>query len=307
MMGPMPTEYYGDNTRWFIGRVVDSVPPAGLEGRVQVRIFGIHTDDVNDVPQRDLPWAQVMNPSNSHGVSGFGVMPHIQANAMVFGIFLDGSNSQLPLILGSLPHVEYPTGVQASSREDISVNPYAYDFNQTNSAYQDPKFWGNNEDYLTGQLNSGPESAANVARFFIDNGLNPKQASSIAGSLQHISNLNPKNKGGIAGYPTDSPRYARFLQYCNRLEPQKNYQSFDVQLMFVLHELHTSHKTAYAKMHVCREIEGNLYGENIDGVDKRGNGMVAAIEKYYVHPKTPFSKGAAEGMALGIYGSLGAR
>ena len=77
MMGPIPTEYYGDNTRWFIGRVIDAVPPAGLEGRIQIRIYGIHSDNVNDVPQRDLPWAQVMNPSNSYGVSGFGVMPHI--------------------------------------------------------------------------------------------------------------------------------------------------------------------------------------------------------------------------------------
>jgi hypothetical protein len=303
MMGPIPTEYYGDQTRWFIARVIDAVPPAGLEGRIQIRIYGIHTDNVNDLPQRDLPWAQVMNPSNSYGVSGFGVMPHIQANAMVFGMFLDGSNSQLPLVLGSLPHIEYPTSVQASNRDEISVNPYAYDFNQSNSAYQDPKFWGDN----TGQLNTGPESAANVARFFIDNGLSPKQASSIAGVLQTISNLDPIYEGGIAGYPTDSPRYAKFLQYCNRLEPQKNFESFDVQLMFVLHELHTSHKTAFAKMHVCPDIEGNLYGANIDGVDKKGNGMVAALDKYFVHPKTRFNKGIAEGNALAIYGSLGAR
>lgn len=303
MMGPIPSEFYGDETRWFVGRVIDAVPPAGLEGRVQVRIFGIHTDNVNDVPQRDLPWAQVMNPSNSYGVSGFGVMPHIQANALVFGLFLDGQNSQLPLVLGSLPHVEYPTSVQASNRQEISVNPYAYDFNQSNSAYQDPRFWGDN----TGQLNSGPESAANVGRFFLDNGLKPKQAASIAGVLQSISGLNPMNSGGIAGYPLDSPRYAKFLQYCNRLEPQKNFQSFDVQLMFVLHELHTSHKAAYARMHVCRDIEGNLYGENIDGVGKGQNGMVAALGKYFVHKKTPFSQGAAEGMALGIYGAMGAR
>ena len=42
----------------------------------------------------------------------------------------------------------------------------------------------------------------------------------------------------------------------------------DVQLMYVMHELHTTHKTAFAKMHLAKEIEGNLYGENVDGVDK---------------------------------------
>lgn len=298
-MRTIPTEYYGDNTRWFIGRVIDAAPPAGLEGRVRVRIFGIHSDNVNDIPQADLPWAQVMNPSNSYGVSGLGVNTMIQANAMVFGIFLDGTNSQLPLVLGSLPQIEYPTSVQAANREDLSVNPFAYDFSQSNSQEQDPSFYGSQ--------NTGPESAANVARFFIDNGLSPKQASSMAGTLQEISNLNPLNKGGIAGYPTDTPRYARFISYTSRLLPAKEPISMDVQLMYVVHELHTTHKTAFAKMHMAKEIEGNLYGENVDGVDKRGNGQVSVLEKYFVHPNTKFSKGSAEGLALGIYGSLGAR
>lgn len=298
-MRTIPTEFYGDSTRWFMARVIDASPPAGLEGRIRIRIFGIHSDNVNDIPQADLPWAQVMNPSHSYGVSGLGVNTMIQANALVFGIFLDGVNSQLPMVLGSLPQIEYPTTVQAADREDIATNPFAYDFFQSNSQIQDPKFYG--------RENTGPESAANVARFFIDNGFNAKQASSIAGTLQEISNLQPNFKGGIAGYPLDSPRYARFSAYCSRLKPQKDLESFDSQLMFVVHELHTTHKTAFAKMHLAKEIEGNLYGENIDGVEKKGNGMVAALEKYFVHPNTRFSKSSAEGYAIGIYGSLGAR
>lgn len=301
-MRTIPTEFYGDSTRWFMARVIDAAPPAGLEGRIRIRIFGIHSDNVNDIPQADLPWAQVMNPSNSYGVSGLGVNTMIQANALVFGVFLDGVNSQLPLVLGSLPQIEYPTTVQASNREDIATNPFAYDFFQSNSQVQDPKFYGSQ--------NTGPESAANVARFFIDNGLNAKQASSVAGVLQEISNLKPtqtSNGNGIAGYPSDTPRYARFHAYCSRLKPQKDLQSMDSQLMFVMHELHTTHKTAFAKMHLAKEIEGNLYGENIDGVEKRGNGMVAALAKYFVHPNTRFSKSRAEGLAVGIYGSLGAR
>ena len=298
-MRTIPTEFYGDNTRWFMARVIDAAPPAGLEGRVRVRIFGIHSDNVNDIPQADLPWAQVMNPSNSYGVSGLGVNTMIQANALVFGVFLDGVNSQLPLVLGSLPQIEYPTSVQAESRQDIASNPFAYDFFQSNSQVQDPKFYGSQ--------NTGAESAANVARFFIDNGMTAKQGASVAGVLQSISGLSPTNTGGIAGYPIDTPRYARFQAYCSRLKPQKDTQSMDVQLMFVMHELHTSHKTAYAKLHLSNDIEGNLYGENIDGVDKKGNGMVAALGKYFVHPGTKFSKGSAEGIALGVYGSLGAR
>ena len=177
-MRPIPTSFYGDNSRWFIGRCISSTPPHGLEGRIRVRIFGIHSDDVNDIPEADLPWAQVMNPSHSYGVSGFGVSTQIVPNAVVFGIFLDGTNSQLPLVLGSLPQIELPTSVQAVGREDIATNPFAYNFDQSNSQVQDPEFYGQND-------------AANTARFFIDNGMNAKQASSIAGVLNTISDLIP--------------------------------------------------------------------------------------------------------------------
>ena len=37
-------EFYGDETRWFIGTVVDLNDPMEL-GRIRVRIMGIHTDD----------------------------------------------------------------------------------------------------------------------------------------------------------------------------------------------------------------------------------------------------------------------
>ncbi len=298
-MRTIPSEFYGDSTRWFVARVIESSPPPGLEGRIRIRIFGIHSDDVNDIPQHDLPWAQVMSPSHSYGVSGFGVNTMIQPNALVFGMFLDGVNSQLPMVLGSLPQIEYPTSVQAAGREDNSTNPFAYDFYQSNSQMTDPKFYGSQD--------TGPESAANVGRFFIDNGLSAKEGSSIAGTLQAISGLDPLHPGGIAGYPKKSPRWARFNAYCSRLQPQKTPESMDVQLMYVMHELHTTHKTAYAKISIANDIEGNLYGENIDGIDKRGNGMVAALEKYYVHPQTKFDKGSAESLAVGIYESLGAR
>ena len=303
MQNAIATEYYGDNTRWFMGRCIENVAPSGLEGRIRVRIFGIHDDDVNNIPQKDLPWAQVMNPSHSYGVSGLGVNTQILPGAMVFGIFLDGKTSQLPMVLGSVPTTEYPTSVQAAGRDDVSTNPFAYDFAQSNSEFQDPQTYGSD--------NLSSMQSVDVAKFFIDNGMSPKQGASVAGTIEAINNNNPYASGGIAGYPVNSPRYAKWIAYASRLKPAKDHQSFDVQLMFVLHELHGSHKTAYAKMFSAKEIEGNLYGENIDGVDKRGNGMVAALDKYWVHPltksSTSYSKGRAEGLALGIYGALGAR
>ena len=311
-MKTIATEFYGDNVRWFMGRCIDASPPPGLEGRIKVRCFGVHSPNTDDIPQKDLPWAQVMNPSSSYGVSGLGVNTQILPGAMIFGIFLDGVASQLPMVLGSLPSIEYPTSVQAASREDISTNPFAFIFDQSSTNIQPPVFYGVQQDNLVLEeiavtaRRKTPMPAGDVVRFFIDNGLNAKQASSMTGVLQSISRLIPNNTGGIARYPKDSPRYAKFISYASRLTPKRDVRDGDVQLMFIMTELHTSQKTAYSKLLMSKQIDGNLYGENIDGIDKKGNGMVAALVKYFVHPETYCNKGSAEARAMSIYGGLGA-
>jgi len=98
-------EFYGDETRWFIGTVVDLNDPMEL-GRIRVRIMGIHTDDKQQIPDEGLPWAQTILPVSEGGTNGLGINTGIQTNARVFGVFLDGSNSQLPLVLGSMPKLE---------------------------------------------------------------------------------------------------------------------------------------------------------------------------------------------------------
>ena len=100
--------YYGDETRWFIGYVVNNVDPLKLD-RVKVRIIGIHTDNTEDIPDDDLPWAQVGVPVTEDGSSGQGANSQLKIRAQVFGVFLDGKNSQLPLVLGSIPKIETNT------------------------------------------------------------------------------------------------------------------------------------------------------------------------------------------------------
>jgi len=77
----MDNKFYGDNTRWFIGTVVDHVPPTGKEGRVQVRINGVHSSDTSNIPQSHLPWAQVMIPGTEEGTSGLGQSPRLMSGA----------------------------------------------------------------------------------------------------------------------------------------------------------------------------------------------------------------------------------
>ena len=101
-MRTINTEFYGDDSRWFIG-VVSQIGDVRNLGRVRVRIFGIHNEDTSKIKITDLPWASVVVPVTQGGVSGSTMPDGIQVGAQVYGIFLDGKHSQSPLILGSIP------------------------------------------------------------------------------------------------------------------------------------------------------------------------------------------------------------
>jgi hypothetical protein len=102
-MIPSSSQFYGDQTRWFVGRVININDPLEM-GRIKVRIVGVH--DNPDIADGDLPWAQVIVPVTEGGSSGLGATTGIKEQAQVFGIFLDGVHSQLPLVVGSMPKFE---------------------------------------------------------------------------------------------------------------------------------------------------------------------------------------------------------
>ena len=109
-------DFYGDQTRWFVGTVVSLKDPFKV-GRIQVRIQGIHSDDLVEIPDEKLPWAQVVAPITEGGTKGLHNALGVQPGALVFGLFLDGQNSQLPLIFGSLPKLETENEVSSLSNE----------------------------------------------------------------------------------------------------------------------------------------------------------------------------------------------
>jgi len=104
-MPTVNTRYYGNNFKSFYGRVVNVNDPLQL-GRVQVRIFGIHTENETDVPVKGLPWASTVIPTTEAGVSGIGLNPGLKPFSTVYGIFADGDNAQEPIILGSIPNYQ---------------------------------------------------------------------------------------------------------------------------------------------------------------------------------------------------------
>lgn len=92
-------DFYGDQVRWFVGEVVNVKDDPLQLGRAQVRAFGVY-DDIKDA---DLPWAQIVVPITQGIHEGKGQNLGLLVGTQVFGIFLDGQNSQLPMVIGSIP------------------------------------------------------------------------------------------------------------------------------------------------------------------------------------------------------------
>ena len=111
-------DYYGDQTRWFLGEVVNIKDDPLKLGRARVRIFGVY----DEIEEEDLPWAQIVVPVTHTVHGGNGQTLGLLVGAQVFGIFLDGQNSQLPLIVGSIP--------KEGDRQPLSVERGEYPYNK---------------------------------------------------------------------------------------------------------------------------------------------------------------------------------
>jgi hypothetical protein len=102
--------------RWF-GRIVSSsswqdniesahFDPKNQKGwgyRYRVRYFGLHSGNTEDLPDDQLPMANVVLPvTGGSGLGGFVDTPTLSAGSVVTGFFLDGMSGQEPYIDGVL-------------------------------------------------------------------------------------------------------------------------------------------------------------------------------------------------------------
>lgn len=110
----MITKFMGvQGFTWFVGTVEDNNDPKQL-GRVKVRCHGYHSPDKSELLTEHLPWATVLQPTNSAGTRGGGVSPvGIQVGTEVVGFFADNSTAQYPIIFGVLGGVNN-TGPQGT-------------------------------------------------------------------------------------------------------------------------------------------------------------------------------------------------
>jgi len=232
-------DFYGDTTRWFVGRVININDPLQM-GRVRIRVVGVHDDP--QITEDYLPWAQVLIPITEGASSGIGANTGIKEQAQVFGMFLDGKNSQLPVVLGAMakyePNVDrdvesnFQAGNAAKSNLQTGVDKNLLPPDQVD------------REYLQGESNV--ERCFNFLITKEGLGLTPAQACGIIGNfcVESGAEINPiaLNAGegsfGIAQWnPAEAAgnRLAELQKFSDSLN--LSYTSLYAQLLFTKHEL----------------------------------------------------------------------
>lgn len=93
------------NFVWFQGVIEDRNDPLKI-GRVKIRCYGYHTENKQDLPTEDLPWATPITPVTSASVNGIGETPlGPVTGTWVVGFFRDGSLAQNPVYFGTIPAI----------------------------------------------------------------------------------------------------------------------------------------------------------------------------------------------------------
>lgn len=236
------SKFYGDNYRWFFATVLDRNDPDML-GRVQIRIHGIHSNTEADIPRVALPWAPVVISTEHGATSGYATPPQILPGATVYGFFVDGKQSQSPVVIGSLPKIEKPTSQQASQLITTNSTIPSNEYSTSSDIDQD----------INDELVSPGVTASrrlNAMKYFIDQGFNENQSAGIVGNLDHISNgfnTTIKEEGnvttfGIGQWKKTGRRYAALVAYAK--SENRNARFFKVQLDFIMQELNG--KTTYS-------------------------------------------------------------
>jgi hypothetical protein len=261
--------FYGDNVnRFFFGQVVNNSDTSKLNlGRVQIRVYGIH----EGIESYDLPWAQVMMPTTEPGIGGIGSAPLLAIGAQVFGVFLDGKDSQIPFVLGSVPKIMIPS----QSRRNTFSGDTAPPGYVTRSVDRDRQ-GGSTSIVPRGSL-EGSTNAEKVYRFFVNNGFTPEQSAGIVGNFAAESGTNidptaynPDDKGKPA-YGIAQWRDTRWTDLQNwASETGQDYTTLETQLGFVLEEFATTERSAAARLKATTSVEEaarvvDRYYERSDG------------------------------------------
>jgi hypothetical protein len=107
-----------DNKHWW--GVVTNVMDPDQEGRVQIRIHGLHDNEI-DIPNSVLPWAKPLQDITSAAHNKIGKIPvGLIVGSTVFGHFLDG-DQQYPLMIGTISKAGDPSNTETAGGSETLI------------------------------------------------------------------------------------------------------------------------------------------------------------------------------------------
>ena len=124
------------------GIVEDINDPEQL-GRARVRVFGLHSHSLADIPTEDLPWASVLQPTTSAANSGVGTSPRLLPGTLVMLTFTD-ADKQFPIVLGTLPSELKSTFMNVEG-EEVARQADGYGFQDPAKQYPKTQMYGEND------------------------------------------------------------------------------------------------------------------------------------------------------------------
>lgn len=249
----MSTDYYGSKTNWGIG-VVEDINDPTQSGRVRVRVYGLHTVNMESLPITDLPWSQVMMPVTSASISGIGTSPiGLKIGSLVYGVYLDPDMKQQFLVLGSLSG---PKNTSQAQRTDPSIE----------EAINEMEI----DDFGT----STPEAIFKLARA---KGLTNIQAAGLVGAVADVNELSFDSEDfngealGIGKFERDDVELLR--KYAN--ERNKTVSDLKTQIEFICDRLlgNYSPKKATGVLNIIGEDYSSVVTTDIDNEKDAANAI----------------------------------
>lgn len=196
-----------DNLKFWIGEVENKNDPK-KRGRIQVRIFGIHTKETArdeskgiGIPTEDLPWAMCSMPLTYGGVGGSGTVPPpaVMKGSWVFGISLDGDVYNSLLVLGVL--------LLNSNMASLATNPTNFGSGFSGNDQQTASY-DNTKECMKNYMNiiEGIESGGNQ---------NSTSSAGAVGVMQLLPNTAVEAYTVLANSASSNPElYNRFVSTC---------------------------------------------------------------------------------------------
>ena len=208
------TNFIGkDGFVWWIGQIApedvwlenfgkNTEDTAKWGQRYKVRIMGYHPYSTAELDDKDLPWAQVLQPPGNSGSQNTLETIRFAQGDIVVGFFLDGHNAQVPMIMGTFANTPEwsklkdewaksgapptPFGVFGGYGKAMPQENYAVNFGN-----------GNDNTDKSGEtpLNVSPSQANNII-------------SADGGPIKTLTGISGKqlvlcNKGPVAGIKQD--------------------------------------------------------------------------------------------------------